>query len=212
MTQYKCKTINCDKIAVFGYNDKKNISCEKHKNPKMIFTFQQSDFSNIDVLDIQKTNRICIMKSCETSASFNFLGNSKRLFCYKHKLETMVRVIPITCKCKNASNTGQCSDCVKIYKKSRANTKLGFLSTLLNNSRHRALKNKEKGKEQAAIHTINLQTLIKKWDSQKGLCYYSNIPMNHFNNTEWSASLFISINSIIINIFFLLLQVDPAIA
>lgn len=189
MTQYKCKTVNCEIVGVFGYKDKKNVSCEKHKDPEMIFTFQQNDFENIDIFDIQKPNRICIMKSCKTIASFNFLGNSKRLFCSTHKLETMIRVISLTCKCNNTSNHENCAECQKIYDKSRRNSKLGFLSNLVITSRQSASKRMNKGREEAGVNKIDVKILMNKWDTQKGLCYFSNIPMEHKTNTEWKASI-----------------------
>lgn len=99
---YTCRNENCPTVACFGYDNERNIYCVKHKQDDMCLTFKYEDFTSIDIFDLNKpykTNKTCIMKGCNTTASCNFINESKGLFCSKHKLDYMLN--PQNCSCKS---------------------------------------------------------------------------------------------------------------
>lgn len=100
--EYICRKDDCSTIACFGYDNDtdRNTYCLKHRQCDMSFTFQTEDLKNIDIFDLKKTQRKCIMKDCNTTASCIFYGESKRLFCAKHKLDYMLNYCK-ACSCKS---------------------------------------------------------------------------------------------------------------
>ena len=62
------------------------------------------------------TNKICIIKNCNTIASFNYRGVNNRRFCSKHKTPDMVNVRYKLCGYKNCKNRQKKGNmCLKHY-------------------------------------------------------------------------------------------------
>ena len=95
---HECYDINCRKIGVYEDEDG-NLSCEKHKDSDMVFKFDIEKFDTIPIFDMNKKYRICIYRDCEKHATWNFFGETKRLFCAAHKLDTMVNLAARMCAC-----------------------------------------------------------------------------------------------------------------
>lgn len=95
-----CKS--CNKIAVYGYDEA--ISCELHRKMEMTIKFDSNEFARMECFDISKKSNICIWKDCTKSASQNFPGLKKRIFCSSHKLDSMINVTRVLCA-ENNCNT-----------------------------------------------------------------------------------------------------------
>ncbi len=73
------KCIECDKSALFGFDEP--IYCSEHKKENMI---------NI-------VTKKCIHKNCTTIPYYNYKDKKNGLYCLKHKLENMVDVKSVHC-------------------------------------------------------------------------------------------------------------------
>lgn len=101
----------CKKSASFGYTKvgQKRLRCADHKVEGMI--------------NCRDETRLCLDSNCTTRACFNYLGQTKLLYCDKHKKEGMKNITKKKCeKCDKVSPTygkGEdriplyCSNCVK---------------------------------------------------------------------------------------------------
>lgn len=81
MPNPKCLAIDCHKFSSFGYKKsstvflvKKKYFCSKHRLTDMV---------NLN-------NPYCRHNGCKKTATFNYSGNTRRLFCGDHKLSGMV--------------------------------------------------------------------------------------------------------------------------
>lgn len=60
---------------------------------------------------------------------------------------------------------------------------------MLRNAFHKAAARGGKGRIAAGVCTLNTDDISSLWDGQRGLCYYSGIPMVLKTNTEWKCSV-----------------------
>lgn len=90
--EHFCKHNGCEIVAIFGFENERNVKCDTHKDDGMVRTFTEDDYAKIPLFDLTKKSRICIFKTCPTQATCNFGGEYRRLFCASHKLETMYNV------------------------------------------------------------------------------------------------------------------------
>ena len=67
-------------------------------------------------------------------------------------------------------------------------TLFAALSVLNRSSKASAKLRGERRGEEVGKHEIDVEFLTNLWEKQKGLCYYSNIPMN-YNKAEWRISI-----------------------
>lgn len=201
-----CKDESCDIFPIFGYSDNVNIACQTHKKEDMIMTFKQEDYEKYDIFNMKKLNRICIFKDCKTNATFNFLGLKQRLFCSKHKLETMVTTKTNQCDentliqcniCKIEKNyiefehgRYQCRKCRnKIYKERINSDKIVYLGKLINYSVGTAKRRLSKGRKAAGTHELNIEDISRIYENQNGKCYYSGLPLVLKQLSDWQCSI-----------------------
>ena len=86
-------------------------------------------------------------------------------------------------------NRYYCISCISNYKNEYYNTLHGAMRVLLGTAKATAKKrSKIPGREQAGIFEISFEDIKNLWKNQKGLCYYSYIPMN-YDKHEWKISL-----------------------
>lgn len=92
---------------------------------------------------------------------------------------------------KNQDLSDNTRDNLKIHKNNRRDKSslYGFLKSILHNSKGTAKNRLRKGRIEAGIHSIIFDDLMELWNNQKGLCYYSNLPMNHKPHSDWNVSL-----------------------
>jgi len=69
-----------------------------------------------------------------------------------------------------------------------SNTLNNALNVLLTSSRSNAQVRKSRGREDAGVHDIDMTFMRKLWEDQKGLCYYSSIPLN-YEKYAWKVSI-----------------------
>lgn len=69
------------------------------------------------------------------------------------------------------------------------NTFDGFIGKILSAARSDAKKRLSKGRTEAGVCNIIREDLINIWNRQNGKCYYSNIPMNLKQCSDWMCSL-----------------------
>jgi hypothetical protein len=67
--------------------------------------------------------------------------------------------------------------------------KYTFLKHLLDKSKVRSKFRGEKGRAEASINTLTIESIEKIVKNQKNKCYYSGIEMNFKSHSEWMASL-----------------------
>lgn len=201
MSNY-CSYVNCNIVAVFGYEHSRNLYCKEHKSDDMEFTFIEDDFTKMNIYDMNKKYRICIFNNCEKNASFNFLGIKKRLFCAFHKLETMVNVNTVievsnkNCKkCgvltnKYSYNRNICKDCSEKTRKTKINNceKL-FFGKLLNGAKSSAELRMKKGHKKKGIFELTIENIQEVYRLQNGKCYYSGRKLNLQTYSDWQCSI-----------------------
>lgn len=82
-----------------------------------------------------------------------------------------------------------CNDCctkkIRVYR----DTHEGYLKMLLLEAEKRARKRQKQGRIEAGICNILFNDIIELWEKQKGLCYYSKLPMVTQKCSDWQASL-----------------------
>jgi hypothetical protein len=78
----------------------------------------------------------------------------------------------------------KCKLCEKNQQTEYHNTLNGVLRVLLGSSKVTAKKRLDKGRLDAGMYNITFEDLKELWKIQKGLCYYSKIPMN-YDKHEW---------------------------
>lgn len=85
-----------------------------------------------------------------------------------------------------------CRDCGKIIKKNVLNSPRGSLQQLLDSAKkHTKRRQGTQIKNRDNSFDIDLNVLIDKFKEQKGLCYYSGIPLKFgsYLETNWKVSL-----------------------
>jgi hypothetical protein len=102
---------------------------EVHKLEKMINfnnTLSENKFSNCSSREsknipsniIKTKNNMCIYKGCKLTASFNYVGRKRRLYCKSHKLEGMDYVSILKCaheNCKTLASFNYPGQTKKLY-------------------------------------------------------------------------------------------------
>lgn len=83
----------------------------------------------------------------------------------------------------------ECSVCSKKRTNDYRDTYSGYLNNLLYNAKINAQKRKVRGRLAAGYFNITINDLVELWDKQKGLCYYSHIPICTTNCSNWQASI-----------------------
>ena len=227
MDEYICQQDNCNIVAVFGYDNDRNISCAKHMEYDMQFTFRFDDFEKIPIFNMKKQHRVCIYDNCLKQASINFFSENQRLFCSDHQLEMMVNVtrkklvieneyanlleeirlkyfalpedfMTRICKfCKHevyisefTIKRNKCKACS--YKDSCERVNLNhitFLKNLHKQAKNNANTKRENGRSEAGEFDITHDDLLELFEQQNGKCYYSYIPLNFCQLSDWQCSL-----------------------
>ena len=82
-----------------------------------------------------------------------------------------------------------CKSCRYECGYNQRNTFKGFMKTLLKTAYHSAKDRKEKGRIEAGIYDMTFDDILLLWESQQGLCHYSNLPMITQVNRNWKCSL-----------------------
>jgi hypothetical protein len=82
----------------------------------------------------------------------------------------------------------ECKKCSIKYREDYIKTLNGYFVKLLAAAKGDAKKRTVKGRVDAGIFDITVDDLNDLWNNQKGLCYYSKLPMNYDKN-EWKVSL-----------------------
>lgn len=111
--------------------------------------------------------------------------------CNEYKLET--KEYFASNKAGKDGLNSTCKSCKSTYSKNYSNTFDGFFKKLSDgckgHARARLNKTDNLNRVQRGICTINEEFLKNLYKSQKGLCYYSNIPMNTQSYIEWKCSV-----------------------
>jgi len=84
---------------------------------------------------------------------------------------------------------GYCKPCQLIANKKWTESKISYFKHLCNSLRANAKKRKNKGRIDAGIITIDHEYLISLFDEQKGLCYYSGLPLVCAPLSNWQCSV-----------------------
>jgi len=81
MPRNKCNEYNCNTVAFFNYEGSHNdgLYCSKHKRDMMI-----------DVVTKKCIYHECIYHECRKVPSFNYVGQTSRIYCSTHKMPGMV--------------------------------------------------------------------------------------------------------------------------
>lgn len=82
-----------------------------------------------------------------------------------------------------------CIDCDKICIEEYNNSLKGFIINLLKDAKRHASTRSTKRSDECRIFTLTLNDLLDKIISQKGRCYYSDIPLVFKSNCDWKTSI-----------------------
>lgn len=82
-----------------------------------------------------------------------------------------------------------CRQCSNIINDKYRNTQTGYLKNLLKNAKKSSISRINKGRVEAGTFTITYDDVFEIWNLQKGLCYYSNIPMITNRKSDFQASI-----------------------
>ena len=83
----------------------------------------------------------------------------------------------------------QCKECRYEFIRSYKNTKEGFMKNCVRAAKYHAAKRLKKGRIEAGTFDLTYEDVVKKWDEQGGLCYYSHIPMVTSSLSDWQMSI-----------------------
>jgi hypothetical protein len=83
----KCKTENCDKLPIYGFEKGIGLYCKTHKKENMV--------------DVK--SKKCIELDCNKVSNYNLPYEKYGLYCVKHKKENMVDIKNKKCKEKNCN-------------------------------------------------------------------------------------------------------------
>jgi hypothetical protein len=89
--------------------------------------------------------------------------------------------------CKNTRNN--CISCERIKCRDNKNTQKGYFVNILSVAKKSAYKKGEKNRLEAGIFDLTIEDIRNLWNKQKGLCYYSNIPMITRTCCDWKMSI-----------------------
>ena len=91
LTHKKCEDANCNTHASYGIKGSKHVQfCSKHYLPNM------ENLKNNKCIFVDEKTK----EKCSTTASCNYLGETIRLYCIKHKITGMVDISNINNLCK----------------------------------------------------------------------------------------------------------------
>jgi len=82
----------------------------------------------------------------------------------------------------------QCKLCISIHQISYKKTLNGFLNKLLSSAKKNSKNRLNVNRIDAGVFDITFNDLNELCENQKGLCYYSKLPMN-FDKNSWKCSL-----------------------
>lgn len=108
--------------------------------------------------------------------------------CSKCEIEKPINEFSIRNDIQDGGYRKACILCENIRYFEYRKTLKGFLGKLLKDARKDAKSRLNKGRIEAGIFDITYSDLEALWKNQKGLCYYSKLPMNYDKN-EWKISL-----------------------
>jgi hypothetical protein len=89
--------------------------------------------------------------------------------------------------CENTRN--HCMICARIERRDKRNTQQGYFTMILNRAKQNAFYRGTNNRVEASIFDLTIEDIRNLWDKQKGLCYYSNIPMITKTCCDWIMSL-----------------------
>ena len=164
--------------------------------------FTCSELNNISQWSLEKIQQMLfILQQNITDNPANFELNTERKAQQKVIYSTVDGVE--YAKCNNCEvnktldnfyeKTGRgCKECCKIIKKNFLNSPRGTLQQLLDGAKkHTKRREGTQIKNRDNSFDIDLNELIKKYNEQNGLCYYSGLPLKFgsYLETDWKVSL-----------------------
>jgi len=88
------------------------------------------------------------------------------------------------------SHKNTCRDCLNKINEKYRNTFQGYMKNLLKAAKQRAKLRAEKGRgDDVGTFSLSYDDIIKQWETQKGRCFYSNVPMVTCTKSDFQASL-----------------------
>jgi hypothetical protein len=182
-----------------------NINNKLIKLSQNINQDEEKKCNKCDILKTTKDFRIGrnICKKCNTKfGNLNRLNrlNKLNLNDKLNIIEKPIIIIKICSNCKVEKSISdfyrqyenvyksECKICSINFRKEYIKTLKGYLVKLLSAAKSDSQKRLTKGRIEAGIFDITTDDLNNLWENQKGLCYYSKLPMNYDKN-EWKISL-----------------------